>query len=349
MRFILVRQIILCERTCRAACAGRKLIMVRKGIAVGGTILTDNINNITAYPEEGELTYIRDIKKAVGGCVPNVATDVKKICPEICVRAIGKVGDDADGAFIKSVLRQNGVDVTGLKYSAFGTSKTEVMSIAGGQRTFFTYPGANDDFGADDIDFDGLDCGMFHLGYFLLLKKIDEGDGEKILDKARRRGIKTSVDLVSVPSGKYDGILRSLKYVDNLIINETEAGMLTGIEPKAENLRAVTEKLLGYGVKERVIVHIPEAGVITTNKGFTAVPSLDIPDEQIAGSTGAGDAFCAGALIGIYKGYPDEDILKLASSVAATSLRVADATSGIMTEEDTVKYCERYLRRNICL
>lgn len=76
---------------------------------------------------------------------------------------------------------------------------------------------------------------------------------------------------------------------------------------------------------------------------------MDIPDEQIAGSTGAGDAFCAGALIGIYKGYPDEDILKLASSVAATSLRVADATSGIMTEEDTVKYCERYLRRNICL
>ena len=55
----------------------------RNGIAIAGTILVDQINEISAYPNTGELTQIRRVSKAVGGCVPNVAIDLKKISPEI--------------------------------------------------------------------------------------------------------------------------------------------------------------------------------------------------------------------------------------------------------------------------
>ena len=55
---------------------------VRKGIAVAGSILVDKINEIRAYPQSGELTQIVNLEKSVGGCVPNVALDLKKICPE---------------------------------------------------------------------------------------------------------------------------------------------------------------------------------------------------------------------------------------------------------------------------
>ena len=53
----------------------------REGIAVVGSVLVDKINEIKAYPESGELTQIVGLDKAVGGCVPNVSVDLKKICP----------------------------------------------------------------------------------------------------------------------------------------------------------------------------------------------------------------------------------------------------------------------------
>ena len=52
---------------------------MKKGIAVAGSILVDKINLIVAYPKVGELTQIQNISKAVGGCVPNVGIDLKKI------------------------------------------------------------------------------------------------------------------------------------------------------------------------------------------------------------------------------------------------------------------------------
>ena len=57
--------------------------MERKGITVAGTVIVDKINEISAYPQCGELTQIRSIHKAIGGCVPNVALDLKRILPEL--------------------------------------------------------------------------------------------------------------------------------------------------------------------------------------------------------------------------------------------------------------------------
>ena len=170
----------------------------RNGITVAGTILLDKINQISAYPQCGELTKIQNVSFAVGGCVPNVAIDLKKISPEIEIFALGKIGDDSEGKFINQTLVDNGVDVTGILVDETKkTSFTDVMSIEGGQRTFFTYLGADSQFSACDVDFEKNTPKILHLGYFLLLDKIDNGEGLKILKKAKESGIKTSIDLVS--------------------------------------------------------------------------------------------------------------------------------------------------------
>ena len=84
---------------------------------------------------------------------------------------------DENGEFVKNTFTQNGVSVDFVKSSSDKTSFTEVMSVTGGERTFFTYPGTGADFGYDDIDYDKLQAKIFHLGYFLLLQKVDDGDG----------------------------------------------------------------------------------------------------------------------------------------------------------------------------
>ena len=70
---------------------------MRTGIAVAGTILVDKINEISAYPSAGELTKIRSLKKALGGCVPNTAIDIKRMDKSLTVKAIGLIGNDEEG------------------------------------------------------------------------------------------------------------------------------------------------------------------------------------------------------------------------------------------------------------
>ena len=322
---------------------------MKSGIAVAGSILVDKINEISAYPNSGELTQIKSVQKSVGGCVPNVAIDLKRICPELTVKAVGKIGNDENGQYVKSVFAANGVESEDVLLGKDATSFTEVMSITGGQRTFFTYAGASAEFGADDVPMSALNVKMLHLGYFLLLDKIDKGDGEILLKKAKEAGVKTSIDLVSENSDRYSLVLPCLPYVDNLIINEVEAGKLTNIQPERENLVEIAQKLKGYGVKERVIIHTPEIGVCVSENGVELVPAYALSDDFIVGTTGAGDAFCAGALIAIYQDKSDKEILEFASGAAVAALSSADATSGLRTEKEINELCKGLKRKEICL
>lgn len=320
----------------------------RKGIAVAGSVIVDKINQISAYPNAGELTQIRSIQNAVGGCVPNVALDLKKIAPQLEVSAIGKIGSDAEADYVTDILQAGGVSTAGIRRMPDEkTSFTEVMSVPGGQRTFFVYPGAGADFGITDMDFDSINAKILHLGYFLLLQKVDDGDGLKILQKAKEVGLETSIDLVSENSDRYSLVLPCLPYTDYLIVNELEAGKLAGIEPAAENLERIARELMAFGVRKKVIIHMPERSVCLSSEGYSVLGSYALPDGYIQGTTGAGDAFCAGALIGIYNGWNDKEIMEFASGCAVMALSSPDATSGMKTGEEIQQYCKQFTRREV--
>ena len=319
---------------------------MRKGIAVAGNVLVDKIHEIETYPDCGQLVQIAQTQTAAGGCVPNVAVDLKKICPELPVWALGRVGADGEGDFASGLMAQAGVDVSMLTRETDGvTSFTQVMSVKGGQRTFFTYPGAGARFGYEDVDFDRLEAAILHLGYFLLLEKVDNGDGLRILKEAKNRGIKTSIDLVSEASDRYGLVLPCLPYTDYLIINELEAGKLADMEPTADNLEAIARKLKDLGVRKKVIIHMPERSVCMSEEGYSTLGSYILPEGYIQGTTGAGDAFCAGALIGIYNGWNDKDIMSFASGCAVMALGAPDATSGMKTEREIQDFCAGFGRR----
>lgn len=153
-------------------------------IIVAGSVLVDRINEVVKYPNSGELAQIVNVSKSVGGLVANDGIDIKKIDKNIDVCAISKIGNDDDGKFIAQTLGSFGIDIKGLKTSNDdSTSFTNVVSVKGGERTFFTYSGTCKTFGYDDIDFDNLKADLFHLGYFMLLDKVDSCDGLKILKK----------------------------------------------------------------------------------------------------------------------------------------------------------------------
>ncbi len=321
---------------------------MKTGIAVAGTILVDNINEIAAYPASGELTKIIGLQKSVGGCVPNVSVDLARIAPSLTVKAVGRIGEDENGEFLLGLLRDNRVDTTHVKRTKERTSFTEVMSVKGGQRTFFTYAGASASFGVADVALDTLDVKMLHLGYFLLLDRIDGGEGEELLKLAKEKGITTSIDLVSENSDRYALVERCLPYVDNLIINETEAARLCGVPEETADLPALAKKLKAMGVCDRVILHTPDLGLCCSARGLTLLPSYDLPDGYVKGTTGAGDAFCAGALVGIHENMSDAEILDVATVSAAASLSCADAIGGLKACAEMREQCKNFKRKQLC-
>ena len=314
------------------------------GIAVAGSALVDEINEIEAYPEVGRLAQIYCVKRAAGGLVPNVGIDIRRINPALTVRAYGKIGCDEKGEFLLNTLRENGVNVSGIKQSeTLGTSFTQVMSAVGGERTFFTYAGASAFFGYGDIPFEKITAKIFHLGYFLLLGQVDNGDGVKILKELKKRNIKTSIDLVSSAAGGYEKVLPCLPYVDYLIINELEAAALCG-EKDTENLRNSAEKLKAKGVRESVIIHKAEKACYLGEK-YTEANSLIVPQELFKGKTGAGDAFCAGVLTEIYENAAPEQVLETGIRAAAASILQASATDGVTTKSEIYKITKNFKRR----
>ena len=325
---------------------------MKNEIVFCGNIIIDQIKMVSRWPDKGMLVPISSVKRAVGGSVSNTAIDLKTLDPSVNVRAMGKVGADDNGDFVVKFLESKGVDCSEVMRCADRpTSFTDVMTVEStGERTFFNLHGADSALVPDDIDPAKLDCEIFHFGYLLLLDGMDAPDDEygtkaaRLLAKVQAAGIRTSVDIVSEQSDRFARIVRpALRYCDYCVINEIEGSMATG--RKADDLKGICEGLFELGVKERVVVHCPEVGVTMGKDGdFVRVGSLRLPSGWIKGSVGAGDAFCAGTLYSLLKGFDPEKTLRLASCAAATNLTVADSVSGARTYDETMKLDELYAR-----
>lgn len=322
----------------------------KSGIAIAGNMLTDFVKLVDVYPEKGMLSSILSVSRAVGGCVPNTIIDLAKIDKSLPLYAYGTVGDDDGGKYITFEMQKNGIDVSGVSVSkSTATSFSDVMSVKStGERTFFHHKGANSEFSPAHISVEALTCRMLHIGYILLLEEFDKEDAEygtvmaRFLKSVQEAGIKTSVDVVSDSGERFaEKVIPALKYTDNAIMNEIEGCGVSGLKPRdengvliLENIKQTMQKILDCGVRERVIIHCPEAGFAMNKDGeFTVSPSIHLPKGYIKGSVGAGDAFCAGCLYGIYNGFSDKEILEFASGAAACNLAAADSVSGMQSKE----------------
>lgn len=335
-----------------------------KGIAIAGSILVDILNVIEKYPKKGMLTNVLNTSFAVGGCVPNTIIDLAKIDPDLFLTAFGCVGDDEYGRYVVNRMNSYGINTSHIRVTKNGkTGTTQVMTEQmSGERTFFSSMGENSRFGQKDIDINSLDCEIFHIGYLMLLDELDKKDDKygtrlaAVLKKVQDKGIKTSIDVVSEEGERFaEIIIPALKYCNYVIMNEIECCKVTGLSPRKsdgtidlENIKKTMEKFISYGVCDKVIIHFGEGGVCLDASGkFTFVPSLNLPDGYIKGSVGAGDAFAAASLYGLYKGFDDKRILEFASAAAACNLSAEDSVSGMKTVEEIDEMCKTYERRTV--
>lgn len=327
-----------------------------RGIAVAGNMIVDKLYPVAGMPGLGELTTITEgMAQAGGGAACNVVVDLAKLDPALPLVALGRVGADDEGDFLLDGLRRHSNIDVGRILRGGRTSFTVVMADeVTKQRTFFHYRGANARFCEQDVDFDSLDVDILHIGYILLLDALDAADDEygtkmaRLLHSARKRGIRTSVDVVSETGNRFNKVVPpALKYADYCVINEIEAQATTGIALRSaagvleeRRIPRALEKLKELGVAQWAVIHCPEGGYGMDESGsYFSEPSLRLAKEEIAGTVGAGDAFCSGILYAAWRKQSLPEALTLANGAAACSLTRSGATEGVGRVADILAFC----------
>lgn len=339
-----------------------KSAQTRAGILAGGNWIIDQVKLIDVYPSPEKLANIRGQKQGTGGAPYNVLIDLARMGAPFPLYAAGLVGKDALGAQILEDCRRHDIDTRALQMTTgAATSYTDVMTeINGGRRTFFHYRGANALWDGKGLDFRRVKARILHLGYLLLLDALDAVDkkhGTKaaaLLAAAQEAGLKTSLDVVSEDGDRFAQIVTpALKHVDYCIVNEFEAGKTTGFKVREPDgrldpvaLRHAAGAMLQMGVRELVVIHFPEGGFARTRKGEDHWQmSLNLPAKYIAGTAGAGDAFCAGVLYGLHEDWELPRCLQAGVCAAAASLSDPTCTGGIKPLKATLELAKKYRAR----
>ena len=158
-----------------------------------------------------------------------------------------------------------------------------------------------------------------------------------VLRAARSAGIETNLEMCSLPPEELSRIVTPcLAHLDYLIINEFEVAALAG-RPISQGLKtdidacvANARDVLKAGIMRLIVVHFPSGSVaIAPGTPPLITPSVHIPQDAVAGSNGAGDAFACGVLYGLHQSWALDATLQLAHASAAASLRSIGTTDGI--------------------
>ncbi len=330
----------------------------RCGIIAAGNWIIDHVKIIDNYPSPETLANILSQSQGTGGAPYNALVDMAKLGADFPLEAIGLVGDDANGRLILKDCEKFGIDATQIHWTKeVPTSYTDVMTVKStGRRTFFHARGANALLSEEHFDLEASNARIFFLGYLLLLDALDvvAEDGTtgaaRLLKRAGELGFKRAVDVVSEDSDRFVAVVTPvLPNIDYFVINEFEASKITGIDVKIDGkvdfkaLSCAAARIFELGVKEWVIIHCP-AGALARNADGeeTLLGSIDVPVEQIVGTAGAGDAFAAGALMGLHNRLSIDECLRIASCSAAACLSDSTCTGGMTPLEECYELEEKY-------
>ena len=155
----------------------------------------------------------------------------------------------------------------------------------------------------------------------------------------------TNLELCSIPAQQISDLVNPcLAHLDLLVVNDFEINAIAGtsIDPSKEadasKCLNAARIVLNRGPIQLVVVHFPGGAVaITKDKEEFLVPSVAIPNKEIIGTNGAGDAFAAGILYGLHEGWTLSATIQMAHAAAAASVRSLGTTDAGMSWQECLK------------
>ncbi|MDY3939516.1 MAG: carbohydrate kinase [Spirochaetia bacterium] len=276
--------------------------MKKTGVTAFGEILVDML------PEQSPKPDLMFFSANAGGAPANVAVAVARL--GVPSAFIGKTGRDAFGEYLRKILADNGVDVTGLVTDPWAPTTEALVSLtAAGERSFSFYRTGCADalFRSDELNTAVIaDSKIFHFGSLSMTEEPVLSATRFAVETARKNGSLISFDpnyrptLWTSPEEARNRIESVLGSVDIMKVSEEEAEWLTG-EKSVEKAAAA---LRTYGIS-LVFVTLGARGAFFSGK--KAEGSVQSPDICCVDTTGAGDSFF-GAVLASLSRFNKEEI-----------------------------------------
>lgn len=239
-------------------------------------------------------------QKAAGGAPANVAVGLARL--GVTSGFIGKVGDDDFGRFLAQTLERNAVDTSALLFSDEARTMLAFVSLrADGERDFMFYrnPSADMLLRPEEIDLDYVGAAkVLHYGSISLIGEPSRSATLATVKGAQERGLLISYDpnlrLNLWPSAKAarEGMLVGWQFAQIAKVSREEMTFLSG----QSDLEAAARTLWHQGLRLLVITE-GQDGCRYVTSGFNGyVSGYRV---KTVDTTGAGDGFVAGLLVGI--------------------------------------------------
>ncbi|MEP9382970.1 carbohydrate kinase family protein [Nocardioides sp. KR10-350] len=266
---------------------------------------------VTELPAGQGRIVLDDIAMTAAGTAAGTSVDLAEL--GVDVEAIGVVGDDLLGRFLRTTLEQRGVNCSALRIRPGAHTAATILPIRpNGDRPAMHFPGANPLMTLDDVDLDRVaQADALHVGGPDALGGfLDDGVGE-VLKVARQYGLLTTMDVLSPCSPRiWERLAPSMADVHCFLPNEEQLQNLTG----EDNLDRAAATVLEAGAGAVVVTTGACGASLYSTDGRRDFPSIPV---DVIDTTGCGDAVSAGVLTGLLEERSIEEAVQLGMACAA--------------------------------
>ncbi len=298
-------------------------------VGCAGIMVSDTFcGPMAELPREGQLLAVDSLPVKAGGCAANVAIDLVR--QGFSVDVVGCLGSDPSAGVLLSSLEGSGVGCSRIVYSnELPTSKTVILLVAGQDRRYIHSFGANAAFTVSHIDRDWVKrLKVFYLGGLFLMPAFRMDELLDLLTFCRAQGVTTVVDVVIPQNTALPGDLGPLlRLCDYFLPNDDEARLLTGLADPQEQLRFFLDR-----GANTVFITLGRKGILA-GRGKESWRAGIYEMSQVDPS-GSGDAFDAGVITGILRGWDLPTTIRYASALGASAIRALGTTDGVFTAKE---------------
>ena len=305
--------------------AGKPITTAGKPILVVGSINLDLVANTPRIPHAGETLIGDDFQTHHGGKGANQAVAAARL--GYPVRMIGRVGDDAFGAELKSGMASEGIDTAAVGISKGSSGVTVIVVAASGENSIVVVPGANAMLTPADLE---ANLEMIRsAGIVLAQLEIPLETVVHLAEICAREAVPLMLD----PAPARDLPGEMLSHVTWFTPNETEAAFYAKTSESTDS-QATAQSLLNQGITSVALKLGARGAWLASGNGLAQ--SIQPFVVHAVDTTAAGDCFNGAFAVALMQGKSPEDSARFASAASAISVTRAGAQPSMPTMDEVL-------------
>lgn len=289
-----------------------------------GSLNIDYVYKVDHIVKKGETLLSEGRNVFTGGKGLNQSVALGRA--GLSVYHAGSIGKG--GEFLLEELKSAGVDISHVRIlKDIPSGHTVIQNDKDGDNCILLFGGANQAITKEQAD---EAISGFEAGDWIVLQN-EVNELAYIMEKAHEKGMKILLN----PSPMNEIILKlPLQYVDLFMLNEIEAGQITGVQSEEGDVLA--DALLKKFPDSKFVLTLGPHGSVYIDKDQKV--EQEIYKVKTVDTTAAGDTFTGYFLAGILRGGSIKDSLDLASKASAITVTGHGAAPSIPTMDRVLAF-----------